>query len=436
MLASLSLFTHIAHANDTERPSHFSTSSSTWDGLQDLVRLAERKLGADRVQVRGILDYEQLSPEDGLLIIYPEKPLHAESLGRFLTTGGRLALLDDFGKSSEFLERFGIYRIRPPLDPIHRLQDDPDLAIAVPVTQLIAGVEQGRHPLTDGVEQVMTNHPVAFRHPELTPVLEIQDRAEQAAPFALSGVISGQGRLIVVGDSSVFIQLMLRYPGNRLFAERIVEYLLSRDEPGPEGKLWIVTGGFQQRGQYGEPPLSESLQERLEQLQEKWRQIEDEGLPPPVFLALSLLLAFALFRQEGWLSAAPLPRPRPSYTRAPLVAAQSGLLARAEVLSAPTTPLLLTLLELRAALEESLLSNWSLAPPLDLKEVAQAAERAGVPEAQRAALTGTLEELRARSQDFERGRAPRTSETDLKRLHQQMMALLPVIRPPTRRPFS
>ena len=161
----------------------FSTSSTSWEGLSEFVRLSERQLGPGRVFVRETLDYGELEPGDALLILHPAVTLAADSLIRFLAQGGRVALLDDFGTSPPFLEHFGIRRITAPFDPLRRLGGDPDLAIATPSVQVVAGVERGRPPMTETVDEIVTNHASGFRHPDLTQLLELQVRNGAAVPL-------------------------------------------------------------------------------------------------------------------------------------------------------------------------------------------------------------------------------------------------------------
>src|SRR5690606_38228184 len=153
----------------------FSTSSSDWEGYSEFVRLAQRHLGTSRVKPSATLDYSSLRPNDAIIIVHPLRPLDESSLSSFLAVGGRVALLDDFGTGGAFLQKFGIRRISPPESPTEKLRSNPDLAVAVPSVQLVAGAEQGRHPIAQNVEAVVTNHPLVLRHPDLTPVLEIQD---------------------------------------------------------------------------------------------------------------------------------------------------------------------------------------------------------------------------------------------------------------------
>lgn len=413
----------------------FSTSSTSWEGLSELVRLSERQLGPGRVFVRATLDYGELEPGDALLILHPEVTLADDSLIRFLAQGGRVALLDDFGTSPPFLEHFGIRRITAPFDPMRRLGGDPDLAIATPSVQVVAGVERGRHPMTEKVDELVTNHPAGFRHPDLTQVLEIQDRNGAAVPLAITGIIAERGRLVAMGDPSVFINLMLRYPGNRAFAEGLLTYLASR-EGGARGRLWIVSGHFDQKGSFGEPSLVDELNEKLKRARDALGGVEKNGLPPILSLLLGLLVLFWISKTEVFEELRSLVPPLPSFARPAPVAAQTGLLARAEVLSARTTPPVLVLLELLAAVEEGLAHRAGVAPGASPAILRARLLESGFGERNVEQGLELLAELKRRTDGFETGKSKRTSEAEMKRYHERAMSLLGLLGRDKRTPPS
>src|SRR6185369_6512064 len=105
--------------------------------------------------------------------------------------------------------------------------------------------------------------------------LEIASTSEPSTALALIGVIgdakrcglAGEsddlsltpsaatgkcGRLFAMGDPSAVMNSMLRYPGNRALAGRLVEYLVGDDTWGHRGgTLYIVTNDFTERGSFG-----------------------------------------------------------------------------------------------------------------------------------------------------------------------------------------
>ena len=99
---------------------------------------------------------------------------------------------------------------------------------------------------------IITGLAVGFKS-TVAPVLTIAARGEPDATLAVTGIIMNRGRLFAMGDPSAFINLMLRYPGNRKFAEGLLTYLVEPDSWGERGgKLYFVANRFQQKGQFGE----------------------------------------------------------------------------------------------------------------------------------------------------------------------------------------
>src|SRR5579859_3638527 len=67
-----------------------------WEGLAQLVTLAQGETSPDRIVTPKRLDLGQLSPADALLIVHPLTHLDAGAIEAFIRAGGRVALLDDY----------------------------------------------------------------------------------------------------------------------------------------------------------------------------------------------------------------------------------------------------------------------------------------------------------------------------------------------------
>lgn len=372
----------------------FDVSDTTWEGSSELFELAKKRLGRERLEVTASLDYGKLTPKDGVVILHPESTLDYAELSAFLRAGGRVALLDDHGSGDKFLARFQIHRVRAPLSPARTLRDNASLPIAEPSVQIVAGQEQNRHPITQGVESVVTNHPTALTHPNLTPVLTIAARGEPDATLAVTGIIVNRGRLFAMGDPSAFINLMLRYPGNRKFAEGLLSYLVEPDSWGERGgKLYFVSNRFQQRGEFGERAgvlfgLGQSARDALDDL-------HDHGLPEPMPLALAAFGCMAIMAWALLYAARPRPRTAPRYTAPEPLVAQGGVSGRVAVLSAPSTDAALGLSELRSAALEVLGERLGLgrAPSAKLA-LAEIQRRGLLSEPDLAELSNAFAELR------------------------------------------
>ena len=224
----------------TSNAAPFDPESTDWEGCSRLVDVAREELGASRVNVVDEIDYESLGPGDGMLLLHPEGSYDLDELATFMKLGGRLAVADDFGDGNRLLERFRIDRGPAPSDPLQMLHGNPLLPIAVPASQ---------HPIVVDVGQVVLNHPATVHHADLSPLLRIPLSGGDSGPdVAIAGQV-GDGRLVAIGDPSMFINSMLRYPGNRTLARNLFAYLLDgAGEHRRDAKLVIAHDRFKERG--------------------------------------------------------------------------------------------------------------------------------------------------------------------------------------------
>ena len=262
----------------------FDLAGSDWEGGTELVRLARAELGAARVVATTQIDFAELKPEDGLLLLHPERSLDVDELSKFMRAGGRVIMLDDFGRGDSLLVNFGMKRLPSPRHPAEALRNNPQLALAEPASP---------HPVVADVNRVVTNHPTGLGHPDLSPVLKIRASAgEPDVAVAVAGAV-GQGRLLAVGDPSIVMNSMLRYSGNKTFARGLVRYAVDSDAWGKRGgRLFIAAGNFEQKGAYGgEQNL---LGEWFRDLKDLLDQIRKEGLPSILAWGASIALGLAL----------------------------------------------------------------------------------------------------------------------------------------------
>ncbi|HEY4102911.1 MAG TPA: DUF4350 domain-containing protein [Polyangiaceae bacterium] len=340
----------------------FAVADTSWEGTSEFYGLTQEILGKARVEVVASIDFAQLTKDDGLLILHPEVDLDYNEFSAFLRAGGRMAVLDDRGEAEHFLARFQIHRVEAPRHPAQSLRDNPDLAIAVPAVEQVAGQEQNRHPVVAGVDRVVTNHPTALVHPNLTQVLKIPALGEPDATLAVTGIIAKSGRLFAMGDPSVLINEMLRYPGNRAFASGLVKYLVENDSGiSRGGKLYVVANDFGQRGHFGgsRGALGE-LSSLSDTLANFVSDLAKNGLPGALALALAVFACAGVLLWATTYSVKLYRRAMPRYALAPPLAAQGGLPGRAAVLAAPTTDPVLLVLELRSALSDALCQRLGL----------------------------------------------------------------------------
>lgn len=398
-----------------------------WQGTSELFEIARAELGRQRVEVVGTLDYGKLQPADGVLILHPESELEGDELGAFLAAGGRVAILDDLGKATSFLSRYRIERVQAPLRPAATLRNNPNLPLAVPSVQEVAGQEQNRHPTVRDVDRLVTNHPTALTHPDLTPVLEIPAIGEPTATLAVTGVIAKRGRLFAMGDPSAVINLMLRYPGNRAFAKHLTTYLVERDDSGERGgKLYVVANDFRQRGHFGgEEGAAQKLRDAVSGIRDALRSAHESGLPGTAALGLAAVaLAFALvWALEHALRV--YRRYVPRYALAAPLVGQGGVAGRAAVLASPSTERTLVLSELRSALAEALAERLGVDPRSASSRLLDAVAARGVlTPAGLSDLKQLLSELDQSLSALAENRRLFVPERKVVALHQKMMEIL------------
>src|SRR5262245_49305730 len=90
----------------------FAVDSPAWNGLSTLQAIA----AARNVQWLAPTDFDltALSAGDGLLVLNPSEVPSGTLLARFMRSGGRVALADDFGDAATTLASFAIQRSPQP----------------------------------------------------------------------------------------------------------------------------------------------------------------------------------------------------------------------------------------------------------------------------------------------------------------------------------
>jgi hypothetical protein len=337
----------------------FDPLGQDWEGLSQFVLVAQGELGTQRVVVTSTLRLSGLRREDGVLLIHPERALDVDELSAFMRAGGRLILLDDYGAGDDLLMRFGIRRVPLPARPAEMLRNNPSLAIAEPASV---------HPIVHDLAHVVTNHATGLEHRALSPLLAVRGDGEPDVVLAVAGAV-GHGRLIAVGDASIPINEMMRYPGNRALAHSLVRYATDDDVWGKRGgTLYLLANGFQTTGSFGDDARAGTAAgEARRALREGLEALRHDGMSPAAAYLAALAVGLGVV---VWTSIRvgrthrALP---PRFARGVPAAAQGGVAGHAAVLGAPDTSRVLAMLELKSALEEQLATRLGLdrAPPHD-----------------------------------------------------------------------
>ncbi len=416
LVLSAVLFFQAGHSRATA----FACNDTSWQGTSELLNLARNKLGVRRVQLVAMLDFATLTPRDGLLVLHPKVALRSELFEEFMAQGGRLAVVDDFGSSGPFFDRFDIRRLSSPIQPAASLRGNSNLAWAVPSRMDPSAPGEPVHQMVVGIQRVLTNHPVTLSSPVLAPVLEIPSADGVTYALAYTGVIAQRGRLFAMGDPSVFINLMMRYPENRLFAERLVSYLVEDDTWGQRGgQLYVLANEF---SQYDSSENDLISKRSAKQLWVRGRKLFQQRLPEPVAWILGLIMACYVGHRTWWLAVRARQAILPRFAVPSSLLGQPGEAGRAAVLAATTTPRELTLLELNSAIQSVLTARLGLDGIVSAKSMIEAASASHLlDEVPRPELEWFAALVKDVQGTLAGGRKSRVASADLERAHRLML---------------
>lgn len=277
---------------------HYGVTPGAWNGMSQLTEIARRV----HVQLRfnHTLDWTRLKHKDVLLIVYPTTPLPGARLDAFLRDGGRVIIADDFGKSADYLQRWGLRRVPPPIQAQRTYQGMPNLPVLEP---------RRTHFLFSFIKTIVTNHPVAYRPTAdgWTIHLSFLDPREG---FLLERTVE-RGRLLVVSDPSVLINLMLEFDDNFQFAANLALYFC-RTQPC---RLRVILPDASHHGTYSpQSPtdlraLRQFLATRIAKLNRQLTKLgrNSKSQLPLVVISVVCLIGCALMVVSGVLGRA-LPR--------------------------------------------------------------------------------------------------------------------------------
>jgi hypothetical protein len=337
--------------------------SDDWEGLSQFVRMAESELGTARVVATSTLDLHKLDPADSVIIVHPTRSLDVDELPAFMRAGGRVILLDDYGTGDDLLARFGVRRRPLPGRPAEMLRGNPALAIAEPAAD---------HPVVRDISRFVTNHATGLEHPGLSPLLIVRGDGEADVLLAVAGTV-GKGRMIAVGDASIPMNSMLRYPGNRALARALIRYAVEDDTWGKRGgKLYVLANDFDTTGTFADDSqVADAASEVRRAMTGAADALRRDGVPPLAAYLAAVVVGIGVIVWTGKRAGKTHKLTMPRFVRALPVVAQGGIAGHAAVLGAPGTSRALAILELKSALEEELATRLGLdraLPPDQLVE--------------------------------------------------------------------
>jgi hypothetical protein len=342
-----------------------------WEGLSDLVTLARGELGRDRVFTPRRLDFEELGPTDALLIIHPVTKLDAHEIESFVSDGGRVALLDDYGTGSDLLDRFGIQRVPLPSNPARMLRSNPSLALAEAPEASRASSEAPQFLRESG--PVVTNHATGLGGTGLPPLLVVQGRGEPDVTLAAAGTF-GRGRFLAIGDCSIAMNAMLRFPGNRALAAALVRYLSEETvSSSSHGRLYILANDAALAGELGtSTPVPKPVRAATVEALDVLRQ----GLPPTAAYGVAVGVGLGIILWASSRAGRTYKESLPRFVRPIPVAQQGGFAGKTATLSSGSPRV--ALVELRRALEEEIGIRLGLDRPAPHRELVARARARGM----------------------------------------------------------
>ena len=227
LLLSLTLFIIAFAVTIIAIPSNsdFALDNPLWNGMYTFARVYKP------MPVKAI-NADKLPPNSTLLIIGPSLNFtHSEALSikSFVLHGGTLILLDDYGTGNQLLKLMDIHiRFAKSVlrDPLFKYKSS-----ALPLIKTIDGKKLVFNYGT--VLKVGEGKCLAWSSPFSYLDLNdngVHDPHEPVGPFCVAAVVRlGRGRVIVIADSSLLINSMIKLGNNEQFVMKFVK-----------GRLYIV----------------------------------------------------------------------------------------------------------------------------------------------------------------------------------------------------
>src|SRR6185369_13572434 len=80
-----------------------------WNGMASFIGLAEG-MGFS-VDPRPTIDWGDISADDILFLVYPQRRVGPVELAAFVTAGGNVVIADDFGVGKDAMQEMGLLRV-------------------------------------------------------------------------------------------------------------------------------------------------------------------------------------------------------------------------------------------------------------------------------------------------------------------------------------
>ena len=207
--------------------SDFKSENPSWNGARDL-------LDDFRVSPLSSLDVLSAAPQESTLLVIPYMEFTTtdlETLENYVSSGGKLVVLDDYGFGNDILEHLKIetrFTGNQLLDTLFNYKNEN-------FPKIINFVSE---PATSGIENLVSNHATSLENVPQDNIIawssyfsfldENQnggyDEGEPEGPFpVIANFQIGKGELVLVSDPSILINSMLEMGDNRRFLENIAQ---------------------------------------------------------------------------------------------------------------------------------------------------------------------------------------------------------------------
>ncbi|MEZ4469012.1 MAG: hypothetical protein R3F60_20125 [bacterium] len=246
-----------------------SAEGEAWDDLSRWLD-GHRQAGGE-IRAGPRIDLGTVPPGSGLALLAPGPVADAAGVRRFVQEGGRVLIAIDDEGAEGLLREFETGAVEPPAAGGEHLDGRPALVVLRPPQALVF----------EGVSALVTNRPLG-----LAPigVLDPAVRFHDGTPFAWH-LRLGEGEVLLVGDASLFINLMLDAGQNGRFAANVLAWL-SR---GGQQPITVAGGGVPVDGTYGTPAPDETGLDGINRT-----LAEIGGTAAPDALLIQVLLALLL----------------------------------------------------------------------------------------------------------------------------------------------
>lgn len=214
--------------------SDFKSENPSWNGARDL-------LDDFRVSPLSSLDALSAAPQESTLLVIPYMEFTTSDLKileNYVSSGGKLVVLDDYGFGNDILEHLKIetrFTGNQLLDTLFNYKNESFPKIVNFVSE----------PTTSGIENLVFNHATSLENVPQDNIIawsscfsfldENQnggyDEREPEGPFpVIANFQIGKGELVLISDPSILINSMLEMGDNRRFLDNIAQGRIFLDQ--------------------------------------------------------------------------------------------------------------------------------------------------------------------------------------------------------------